>query len=152
MEFSKAMVKHIPESDREMLAEQVAEGDDIQIRFVRGTVKVSDADIDPVYYYRGRRIEQNEGVPTGYWGRWTVGSGRRGFTTDTLKSCKVYIDERIAWKVTTVTITRKPHAWTGVCRECKATSAIENTIGSDLSHNCAKCGNEFGVEWQERKS
>jgi len=35
-----------------------------------GAIKVSCPDMDPEWYFKQTRIQLNEGVPTGYYGRW----------------------------------------------------------------------------------
>ena len=60
-------------------------------RWIHGTLRVTIADEDPVYWYREHRIFQDTTIPRGYYGRWYCDH----YYTDCLAGCKAHIDALI---------------------------------------------------------
>jgi hypothetical protein len=65
------------------------------LRLVNGVTRMTEADGDVSYWYRGREIEFNPSVSNGYYGRWTT---RKGGGFETMAQAKAYIDKKIEEK------------------------------------------------------
>lgn len=51
-------------------------------------------------------------------------------------------------EVTIMRIVERRLNWEGTCRECGAKQYASQMKGSELTHDCTTCGDQWGVEWR----